>query len=87
MSSTLTDQQKLSLQALSQDLTRAALGRYRGQHKMAQTFTVEATKRLSELPVNELTKKIKLALESKEERSAEDLLMYATLTRNQAIHS
>lgn len=80
----MTDQQRITLQALSQDLTRIALGRYRGQTQMAARFTTEAKKRISELPSTPLLTKITQSLDSVAERSAEDLLMYATLTRNQA---
>lgn len=78
----MTDQQRLALQALSQDLTRVALGRYRKQDKMAARFTEEAKNRLAELPKLKYHSQIQLALNSSAERSAEDLLMYSTLIRN-----
>ena len=76
--------QQLTLQALSMDLLRVALGRHRGQAAMADKFTVEAKKRLSEIDEFDLSPKIMASLNSKAERSAEDLLMYSTLVRNRS---
>lgn len=45
-----TDEQKLILNALHMDLLRVALGRHRGQTEMAERFTLEAKKRLAEVP-------------------------------------
>ena len=80
----MTDDKRRTLQALSQDLTRVAMGRYRGQTKMADSFAIEAKKRLAEYPDFVFADQILHALDSRAERSAEDLLMYATLTRNRA---
>ncbi|PIW07572.1 hypothetical protein COW38_02565 [Candidatus Collierbacteria bacterium CG17_big_fil_post_rev_8_21_14_2_50_45_7] len=80
----MTDDQRLALQALSQDLTRIALGRYRNQPKMATRFTEEAKKRLMELPRIKFYDQILSSLNSPLERSAEDILMYSTLIRNRA---
>lgn len=80
----MTDDKRRTLQALSQDLTRVAMGRYRGQAKMADSFAIEAKKRLAEYPDFIFANQITMALDSSAERSAEDLLMYATLTRNRA---
>lgn len=80
----MTDQQVLAAQALSQDLYRVALGRHRGQTKMAASFTKEAKARLAELEDFEYRDQITAALDSPAERSAEDLLMYSTLVRNRA---
>lgn len=77
----MTDKQILSLQALSQDLARVALGRHRKQVKMAARFTQEAKKRLLELPETKYSVQILYSLNSSNERSAEDLLMYSTLIR------
>ncbi len=81
----MTDQQKLALQALSQDLYRVAMGRYQGRTKMAERFTMEAKDRLTEVGNFEYKERILASLDSKAERSAEDLLMYSTLVRNQAL--
>ena len=81
----LTQKQKIAMQSLSMDLLRVALGRHRGQTQMAATFATEARARLAELDTFELKDKIIASLDSSEERSAEDLLMYSTLVRNRAI--
>lgn len=81
----LTQNQKIAMQSLSMDLLRVALGRHRGQTQMAATFTNEARARLTELDTFELKDKIIASLDSSEERSAEDLLMYSTLVRNRAM--
>jgi len=75
----------LSLQALSQDLYRVAVGRHRGQTKMAARFAQEAKDRLAEVTNFALADKILASLDSAEERSAEDLLMYSTLVRNRSL--
>lgn len=80
----MSNNQNLALQALSQDLYRVAIGRHRGQVKMAARFTVEALKRLEEINDLKFKEKITASLHSKDERSAEDLLMYSTLVRNRA---
>lgn len=81
----MSDQQTLILKALSQDLYRIAIGRHRGQHTMAQRFTLEAKLRISELTQFEFKDEILTSLDSGEERSAEDLLMYSTLVRNRCL--
>lgn len=81
----MNDQQRQAIQALSQDLTRVALGRHRGQVQMAARFTIEAKKRIDELPSAPLLVKITESLNSSAERSAEDLLMYSTIIRNRSI--
>lgn len=82
----MSEDQKIVLQSLSQDLLRVAMGRHRKQKKMAARFTEEAKARLHEL--NEfdqgLILKIEESLNSVADRSAEDLLMYSTLVRNRA---
>ncbi|MFH2019341.1 MAG: hypothetical protein ABII80_01905 [bacterium] len=78
----MTDQHIQSLQALSQDLYRVAIGRHRGQTEMSIRFANEAKARLAELSSFNLADKIMYSLNSKAERSAEDLLMYSTLVRN-----
>jgi hypothetical protein len=78
------DNQTHALQALSMDLLRVAMGRHRGQTAMAARFTLEAKKRLAEVPDFEFHTQITQALNSSAERSAEDLLMYSTLVRNRS---
>lgn len=80
-----TNQERQILQSLSMDLLRVALGRHRGQASMAARFTLEAKKRLAEVPDFEFHSQITQALNSSAERSAEDLLMYSTLVRNRAL--
>lgn len=82
---TYSKKEKEILAALSQDLYRVALGRHRGQVKMAARFTAEAKDRLAELSQFNLKNKILASLNSASERSAEDLLMYATLVKNRAL--
>lgn len=83
----MSNNQQIILQSLSMDLLRAALGRHRGSHAMADRFIAEARERLNEIDdfsnLN-LISKLKLVLSSKSERQAEDLLMYSTLVRNRA---
>ncbi len=83
----MSNNQQIILQSLSMDLLRAALGRHRGSHAMADRFIAEARERLNEIDdfsnLN-LISKLKLVLSSKSERQAEDLLMYSTLIRNRA---
>lgn len=81
------DNQTLTLQSLSMDLLRAALGRRRGQTEMAEHFTLEAKKRLVEVPDFQYYSQIASTLDSSAERSAEDLLMYSTLTKNQSLEN
>lgn len=69
------------------DLLRVALGRHRGQAEMAERFTLEAKKRLAEVPDFQYYSQIASALDSPAERSAEDLLMYSTLTKNQSLEN
>jgi hypothetical protein len=83
----MQNNQKIILQSLSMDLLRAALGRYRGSHAMADRFIEESKQRLAEID-DSFNKKIinnlKNVLEQKSERQAEDLLMYSTLIRNRS---
>lgn len=72
------------------DLLRAALGRHRGSHAMADRFIEESQKRIEELDpafsvkiINDLKK----VLTTNSDRQAEDLLMYSTLIRNRSIIS
>ncbi|MEI8232501.1 MAG: hypothetical protein WCG44_02040 [bacterium] len=83
----MKNNQQLVLQSLSMDLLRAALGRHRGSHVMADRFIEESKKRLSELDESfnqSLLSKINLVLSTKSDRQAEDLLMYSTILRNRS---
>lgn len=84
----MQNNQKIVLQSLSMDLLRAALGRHRGSHTMADRFIEESRKRIEELDPTFNTKIIndlKLVLVTPSARQAEDLLMYSTLVRNRSI--
>lgn len=83
-----TNNQQITLQSLSMDLLRAALGRYRGSHIMADRFVIEAKKRIGELDDRNnkaLLDKVNISLSTRSERQAEDLLMYSTLIKNISI--
>lgn len=84
--------QKLIIESLAMDLKRVALGLHRGSSVMAERFKVEALKRQSELETQEtdlylksLVKKCKESLGIKNDRSAEDALMYSTLFQNYSL--
>ncbi len=69
------------------DLLRAALGRHRGSHAMANRFIEESQIRLSELDSSfnvKIISDLKKVLATSSDRQAEDLLMYSTLIRNRA---
>lgn len=83
----MTDAQKSSLAALSQDLLRVAMGRYRNQSKMSERFAIEAKARLNEVSDFPLKPMILKSLNSDHESSAEDILMYSTLVKNRCILS
>jgi len=79
--------QKIILESLSMDLLRAAQGRHRHSHQMADRFIAEAQKRISELDISNhdfIYSKLERVLATKSDRQAEDLLMYSTLIRNQS---
>lgn len=83
----MQNSQKIILQSLSMDLLRAALGRHRGSHAMANRFIEESQKRLSELDSSfnvKIISDLKKVLATSSDRQAEDLLMYSTLIRNRA---
>lgn len=83
----MQNSQKIILQSLSMDLLRAALGRHRGSHAMANRFIEESKKRLSELDSSfnvKIISDLKKVLATSSDRQAEDLLMYSTLIRNRA---
>lgn len=81
----MTDTQLISLAALSQDLLRVAMSRYRNQTKMSARFVLEAKARLNEVSNFALRDTIMRSLNSTHERSAEDLLMYSTLVKNRVL--
>lgn len=84
----MTDSQQMILQSLSMDLLRAALGRHRGSHKMADRFIEEAKKRINELENidnSKLISDVSKTLLLNSPHQAEDLLMYSTLIRNRSI--
>lgn len=83
----MKNNQKIILQSLSMDLLRAALGRHRGSHAMANRFIKESQKRIEELDQTINTKiinNLKKVLATSSDRQAEDLLMYSTLIRNRS---
>lgn len=83
----MKNNQKIILQSLSMDLLRAALGRHRGSHTMADRFIEESKKRLSELDSSfnvKIISDLKKVLATSSDRQAEDLLMYSTLIRNRS---
>ena len=83
----MKNNQKIILQSLSMDLLRAALGRHRSSHAMADRFIKESQKRIEELDPTfstKIIKDLKNILVTKSGRQAEDLLMYSTLIRNRA---
>ncbi len=86
------DNQKIIIEALAMDLKRVALSLYRGSHIMADRFRKEALKRSRELEnqsldsyLEKLVQSTKRTLNSNEERTAEDALMYSTLFQNFAL--
>lgn len=83
----MKNNQQVILESLSMDLLRAALGRHRGSHAMADRFIEEANKRITEIDNTfqvQLINNLKEVLSTKSDRQAEDLLMYSTLIRNRA---
>lgn len=84
----MTNNQKLVLESLSMDLLRAAMGRYRGSHKMADRFILESQKWISQLDNfhnKSILSQLKNSLTKNNDRQAEDLLMYSTLIRNRSM--
>ena len=83
---------KIIIESLSMDLLRVALGYHRGSRKMATCFTQEALKRTDEINTHEIkpyfvkvVDSIRNSLQNiKEDRIAEDALMYSTLCKNYA---
>ncbi len=80
--------QTIILQSLSMDLLRAAMGRHRGSHAMADRFIEESKNRIKELDATfsiKIVSELNKVLSTTSDRQAEDLLMYSTLIRNRAI--
>lgn len=85
----MKNSQQVILQSLSMDLLRAALGRHRNSHQMADRFVLESHKWIAQL--NEfhdlpILDRLKTVLTQKSDRQAEDLLMYSTLIHNRSNH-
>lgn len=86
--------EKYILSSLAMDLKRVAVGYQRGSFKMAQRFYDEALKRKCELKQNTLPIYIQkilkqldnLMLKSKQDRIAEDALMYSIIIQNYALY-
>lgn len=83
---------KITIESLSMDLKRVALGMHRGSLAMVQRFREEALKRELELEkftldvyLNKLLTETKKRLRKKDSSMAEDFLMYSTLFRNYSI--
>lgn len=82
--------QKIILESLAMDLKRVSLGLQRGSIIMAERFAQEVFKRKSEVNLNEVKPYIATLLSQvdkkiknlKDERTAEDILMYSTLFQN-----
>jgi hypothetical protein len=85
---------KIIIESLSMDLLRIALGYHRGSVKMAERFSEEAKKRISEIDqtnikpyFKKVLNKLPPALNQKDIKDiAEDALMYHTLCKNYAKH-
>jgi hypothetical protein len=77
---------KAILGALAMDLKRAALGFYRGSDVMAERFFVEALKRRDEVDQKEIKPYLAKFLQGlekiKNEKGAEDALLYSTIFQN-----
>jgi len=83
---------KITIESLSMDLLRVALGYHKKSIKMADRFREEALRRCSEIAISQLRpdfvrilNKIPPALSENDiEKRAEDSLMYSTLCKNYA---
>lgn len=84
--------QKIAIESLSMDLMRVALGYQGNSIKMAERFSEESLKRISEINKSsvrpyfaKILDKIPHTLASSDtEKKAEDSLMYSTLCKNYA---
>lgn len=85
---------KITIESLSMDLLRVALGYHRGSNKMAKRFSEEALKRVNEIDSKEIKpyfvrilNKLPIALLNDDvKRISEDALMYSTLCKNYTKH-
>ena len=83
---------KIAIESLSMDLLRVALGYHRNSVKMAQRFSEESLKRVSEINKSKvkpyfakILEQIPNSLESSNiDKKAEDALMYSVLCKNYA---
>jgi hypothetical protein len=83
---------KLAIESLSMDLMRVALGYHRNSVKMAQRFSDECLKRISEVNKSKfkpyfakILDQIPSSLENSSiDKRAEDALMYSVLCKNYA---
>lgn len=83
---------KIAIESLSMDLLRVALGYHRGSNKMAERFSEEALKRISEIQTADvkpyfakILSKLPSELSKKDQgKLAEDTLMYSVLCKNYA---
>ncbi len=79
---------KAILGALAMDLKRVALGYHKGSYKTAEIFLNEALKRKNELNKKNLKPHLLKFLsrigdlKKRQERSADDALMYSTIFQN-----
>jgi hypothetical protein len=80
---------KQVLGALAMDLKRVALGYFRGSSAMADRFFIEALKRRNEIDsdtvkpyVRRLLRTMENIKKEKNDRIAEDALLYSTLFQN-----
>ena len=86
------EQTKITLESLSMDLLRVALGYHRGSTTMAKRFSEEALKRIDEIDAKaikpylaRILSKLPSILENSDTtRIAEDTLMYSTICKNYA---
>ena len=83
---------KILTAALSMDLLRVAIGLHQGSLKMAERFREEALKlsdSLENMPCDDYLKRLvrnsKKVLNRKDDKVAEDALMYSVLLQNFAV--
>ncbi len=84
---------KYIIQALSQDLYRAAIGFHCGSQKTAQIFTKEAKQKITQLHemqkdtyLDKLVSRTLPLLSEQKDNIADHLLMYSTLFKNYALY-
>jgi hypothetical protein len=84
---------KMALLSLAMDLRRVAIGYHNGSYKTAEWFFIEALKRKEEIDTLKVASYIRTLLikiehtkiDKKNERIAEDMLMYSILLQNAAV--